>query len=32
MLECANGDPEFLKSVITGVKMWVYRYDPETKV
>jgi histone-lysine N-methyltransferase SETMAR len=32
MLECANGDPEFLKTTITGDEMWVYRYDPETKV
>jgi AraC-like DNA-binding protein len=32
MLECANGDPEFLKTVITGDEMWVYGYDPETKV
>jgi hypothetical protein len=32
MLECANGDPEFLKTVITGNETWVYGYDPETKV
>jgi hypothetical protein len=32
MLECANGDPEFLKTVITGDEMWVYEYDPEPKV
>jgi hypothetical protein len=32
MLECANGDPEFLKTVITGDETWVYGYDPETKV
>jgi hypothetical protein len=32
MLECANGDPEFLKAVITGHETWVYGYDPETKV
>jgi hypothetical protein len=32
MLECANGDPEFLKSVITGDETWVYEYDPEMKV
>jgi hypothetical protein len=31
-LECANGDPEFLKTVITGDETWVYGYDPETKV
>jgi transposase len=32
MLACANGDPEFLKTVITGDETWVYRYEPETKV
>jgi hypothetical protein len=32
MLECANRDPEFLKTVITGDETWVYGYDPETKV
>ncbi|PNF42333.1 hypothetical protein B7P43_G04927 [Cryptotermes secundus] len=32
MLECANRDPEFVKTVITGNESWVYRYDPETKV
>jgi predicted DNA-binding protein YlxM (UPF0122 family) len=32
MLECANGDTEFLKTVITGNEMWVYGYDLETKV
>jgi hypothetical protein len=32
MLECASGDPEFLKTVITGDETWVYEYDPETKV
>jgi hypothetical protein len=32
MLECANGDPEFLKTVITGDETWVYRYDLEMKV
>jgi hypothetical protein len=32
MLECANGDPEFLKTLITGYETWVYGYDPETKV
>jgi histone-lysine N-methyltransferase SETMAR len=32
MLVCANGDPEFLKTVITGDETWVYRYGPETKV
>jgi predicted DNA-binding protein YlxM (UPF0122 family) len=32
MLECANDDPEFLKTVITGDETWVYGYDPETKM
>jgi AraC-like DNA-binding protein len=32
MLECASGDPEFLKTVITGDETWVYGYDMETKV
>jgi hypothetical protein len=32
MLDCANGDHEFMKTVITGDEMWVYRYDPETMV
>jgi hypothetical protein len=32
MLECANRDPEFLKTVITGDETWVYGYDLETKV
>jgi hypothetical protein len=32
MLECANGDPEFLKTVTTGDERWVYGYDLETKV
>jgi hypothetical protein len=32
MLECANRDPEFLKTVINGDEMWVYGYDLETKV
>jgi AraC-like DNA-binding protein len=32
MLECANGDPQFLKTMITGDETWVYGYDPETKV
>jgi hypothetical protein len=31
-LHFVNGDPEFLKTVITGDEMWVYGYDPETKV
>ena len=32
MLDCANGDPDFLNTVITGDESWVYVYDPETKV
>ncbi|PNF41545.1 hypothetical protein B7P43_G12310 [Cryptotermes secundus] len=32
MLECANRDPEFLKTVITGDESWLYGCDPETKV
>jgi hypothetical protein len=31
MLECANGDLDFLKTVITGDESWVYGYDPGTK-
>jgi hypothetical protein len=32
MLECASGDPEFLKIVVTGDEAPVYGYGPETKV
>jgi hypothetical protein len=32
ILQYANMDPEFLKTVITDDESWVYRYDPETKV
>jgi AraC-like DNA-binding protein len=32
MLEGANGDPEFLKTTITGDEPWVYGCDMETKV
>jgi hypothetical protein len=32
MLECANRDPEFLKTMITGDETWVYGYDLKTKV
>jgi transposase len=32
MLECANVDPEFLKTLITGDETWVYGYDLEMKV
>ena len=31
MLDCANHDPEFMKTIITGDETWVYGYDPETK-
>jgi hypothetical protein len=31
MLECANGDPEFLKAVITGDETWVYGYDQKNE-
>jgi hypothetical protein len=31
MLECANGDLDFLKTVITGDESWVYGYAPGTK-
>jgi len=29
--ERAQNDLNFMSSVITGDKSWVYRYDPETK-
>ena len=29
MLDCANHDPEFMKTIITGDETWVYGYDPE---
>jgi hypothetical protein len=32
MLQCASGDPEFLKTVMTGDETCVYGYDLETKV
>ena len=31
MIDLANHDPEFIKTVITGDQTWVYGYDPETK-
>ena len=31
MLDLANHDPEFIKTIITGDETWVYGYDPETK-
>ena len=31
MLDLANHDPEFIKTIITGDETWVYGYDPATK-
>ncbi|XP_077516560.1 protein GVQW3-like [Amblyomma americanum] len=31
MLDSTNSDPDFMNTIITGDKSWVYRYDPETK-
>lgn len=31
MLECANGDLDFLKAMITSDECWVLGYNPETK-
>ena len=31
MLDFANYDPEFIKTIITGDETWVYGYNPETK-
>ena len=31
MLDCVENDSNFLNTVITGDKSWVYGYDPETK-
>ena len=31
MLDLANHDPEFIKTIITGDETWVYGYNPETK-
>ena len=31
MLDLANHDHEFIKTIITGDQTWVYGYDPETK-
>ena len=30
MLDCANHDLEFMKTIITGGETWVYGYVPET--
>jgi hypothetical protein len=32
MLECANGNPKFLTTVITVDETWMYGYYPEAKV
>ena len=31
MLDLANHDPQFIKTIITCDETWVYGYDPETK-
>ena len=31
MLDCANHDPEFIQTIISGDETWVYGYDQETK-
>ena len=31
MLDYANNDLEFMKTIITGDKIWVYGYNPESK-
>ena len=31
MLDCANHNPEFIQTIISGDKTWVYGYDQETK-
>ena len=31
MLDSTNSDPDFMYTIITGGKCWVYGYDPETK-
>ena len=32
MLDCANNDLEFTKTIITGDETWVYGYDPEISI
>jgi hypothetical protein len=32
VLDNANSNPNFLNTVITGDELWVYGYDPETKM
>ncbi|XP_070388768.1 protein GVQW3-like [Dermacentor albipictus] len=31
ILDSTNSDPDFMNTIITGDKCWVYGYDPETK-
>ena len=31
LLDSTNSDPEFMNTIITGDKSWVYGYEPETK-
>ena len=31
ILDCANNDLEFTKTIITNDKTWIYDYDPESK-
>ena len=31
MMDLANRDPEFIKTIVTGDETWVYGYDPDTK-
>jgi hypothetical protein len=31
LLQCADQDADFMRTIITSDESWVYRYDPETK-
>ena len=31
MQDSANSDPDFMNTIITGDKSWMYGYDPENK-
>ncbi|XP_064111493.1 protein GVQW3-like [Macrobrachium nipponense] len=31
LLDCANSDSDFMKTIITGDETWVYGYNPKTK-
>jgi len=31
MLDSTNSDPDFMNTIITGDKFWVYGYDQQTK-